>query len=81
MIIDGKLVVAKKKKKALVAELGQKGFKAFPKVAEATKDGEVEPALEDDEEGDKDVEAAANSYDYLLGVGGILLHYIVLRLT
>ena len=67
MIIDGKLVVAKKRKADLVKELQDKNFKPFPKVVDATKDGEVEPAMEDRDE-DEEVDATANSYDYLLGV-------------
>lgn len=67
MIIDGKLIVSKKPKKVLVAELKEKGFKPFPKVADAFKDGELEPAMQD-EEGDAEVDTAANAYDYLLGV-------------
>ena len=66
-IIGGKLVVAKKRKRDLVTELKDKGYKPFPKVVDATKDGELEPAMEDEDE-DKEVDAAANAYDYLLGV-------------
>lgn len=65
MIIKGELVVSKKKKADLVAELKKKGFKAFPKVADAMKEGETEPALEGEED---EVEVGANAYDYLLGV-------------
>lgn len=68
MIIDGKLVVSKKKKKDLVAELRQKDFKPIPKVADASKEGELEPAREDEEETEEDVELGAGAYDYLLGV-------------
>lgn len=68
MIIDGKLVVSKKKKKDLVAELKQKGFRAFSKTIDASKDGENEPVVENDEVDDETVEAEANSYDYLLGM-------------
>ena len=67
MIIDGKLVVAKKKKSDLVRELQEKNFKPFPKIVDATKDGELEPAMEDLDE-DEEVDNAANAYDYLLGV-------------
>lgn len=67
MIIDGKLVISKKKKKDLIVELKQKGFKAFPKVAEAARAGEDAPVVEDEEE-DEDVELESSSYDYLLGV-------------
>lgn len=68
MIIDGKLIVAKRKKKDLVAELREKNFRPFPKVIDATKDGELEPAMEDQETDDADIEVGANAYDYLLGV-------------
>ena len=72
MIIDGKLIVSKKKKKDLVAELKQKGFKAFSKTTDASKEGESEPVLEtnmdSNEENDDNLELEASSYDYLLGV-------------
>ncbi|MCJ1284626.1 DNA topoisomerase 2 [Xylographa opegraphella] len=68
MIIDGKLVVSKKKKKALVVELKQKGFKAFPKTVDASKEGESEPVIENEEGNDEDVEMEASAYDYLLGM-------------
>jgi DNA topoisomerase II len=66
MIIDGELVISKKKKAVLIAELRAKGFKAFPKVADASKAGELEPAVEDEEAEEADV--GSNVYDYLLGV-------------
>ena len=69
MIIDGSLVVNKKKKSALVAELKANDFKAIPKIADARKEGEFEPVVEDQDEPSDDVkEAGANDYDYLLGV-------------
>ena len=68
MIIDGKLVVSKKKKKVLVVELKQKGFKAISKTVDVSKEGESEPVLENEEDNDENVEAEANAYDYLLGV-------------
>jgi DNA topoisomerase-2 len=67
MIIDGQLVVSKKKKADLVAELKQKNFKPFPKVLKAVKDGEAEPPAEEEEASDR-VESEAGVYDYLLGV-------------
>ena len=67
MIIDGKLIVSKKKKKDLVTELKQKNFKPFPKVSDASKGGETEPVVEN-EESEEGVETEANAYDYLLGV-------------
>lgn len=68
MIIDGKLVVSKKKKLALVQELKEKGFKAFPKKAEAIKEGELAPIADNDEEEEEDAQTGAAAYDYLLGV-------------
>lgn len=68
MIIDGKLIVSKKKKLILVAELKKLNFKAFPKVADAIKEGELAPIADNDEESEEDVETGANAYDYLLGM-------------
>lgn len=59
-------MVSRKKKAVLVAELKKRDFKPFPKNADAAKDGETEPAMEDEEGEDGDVNA--NAYDYLLGV-------------
>ena len=69
MIIDGKLIVSKKVKRVLVEELKQKNFRPFAKVSDASKEGEMEPAMEDPEaEDDQQTEFAASSFDYLLGV-------------
>lgn len=68
MIIDGKLVVSRKKKLALVNELKKLNFKAFPKVADAIKEGELAPIADNDDEAEEDVETGANAYDYLLGM-------------
>ena len=71
MIIDGSLVVSKKKKAILVAELRKLKFRPFPKVAEARKEGETADIVENAEEDDNDDEeltAAASDYNYLLGV-------------
>ncbi len=70
MIIDGKLVVSKKKKMVLVQELKEKNFKAFPKVSDAMKEGELAPIADndDEEEEEADVELGAAAYDYLLGM-------------
>ncbi|KAJ5174226.1 DNA topoisomerase 2 [Penicillium canariense] len=69
MIIDGSLVISKKKKTVLIAELKQKGFKPIAKVADASKMGEDEPVVEEGEEADdKQIEVLSSSYDYLLGM-------------
>ncbi|KAF2758507.1 hypothetical protein EJ05DRAFT_475814 [Pseudovirgaria hyperparasitica] len=69
MIIDGTLVVSKKKKSILVEELTRSKFKRFPKVSQAKKMGEMEDAQED--ENDVDEEAGLSDFDYLLGVSTI----------
>jgi DNA topoisomerase-2 len=67
MIIDGILVVSKKKKAVLIAELKNLNFKPFPKVDDAKKAGEDEDVENDDSEDADDV-VGANDYDYLLGM-------------
>lgn len=68
MIIDGQLVVSKKKKTDLVKELKAKNFKPIAKVVDAIKEGELAPIADNDEENEEDIETGASSYDYLLGV-------------
>ncbi|KAH7396642.1 DNA topoisomerase [Phaeosphaeria sp. MPI-PUGE-AT-0046c] len=68
MIIDGKLVVSKKKKAVLVAELNKLNFTPFSKVDDAKKAGEQEDAQEDDEDEETGQAVNASDYDYLLGM-------------
>ena len=71
MIIDGKLIVSKKKKAVLVAELQKLNFTRFPKVADAKKEGEFEAVVEEDKDEDSEnaeTAAGASDYDYLLGM-------------
>ncbi|KAJ5321679.1 hypothetical protein MYU51_013229 [Penicillium brevicompactum] len=69
MIIDGTLVISKKKKPVLVVELKEKGFKPISKTAEAAKMGEDEPVVEEGEESeDNDTQALSGAFDYLLGM-------------
>jgi DNA topoisomerase-2 len=68
-IIDNKLVVSKKKKPVLVAELRKRGYEPFPKVKDAQKAGEVDDVVENEEEVAADEDAGARDFDYLLGVG------------
>ena len=76
-IVDGKLVVSKKRKADLVAELRQNGFKPIPKISDAVKEGELAPVVENDEETEEDIESGANAYDYLLGVNNSKLPPLV----
>ncbi|KAF2690204.1 type II DNA topoisomerase [Lentithecium fluviatile CBS 122367] len=66
MIIDGKLIVSKKKKAVLVEELKKLNFTPFPKTADAKTAGELEQVVEEEDESDREV--GANDYDYLLGM-------------
>nr|OQO22558.1 DNA topoisomerase 2 [Rachicladosporium sp. CCFEE 5018] len=71
MIIDGKLIVSKKKKAVLVAELQKLDFTRFPKIVDAKKEGEFEAVVTNNHEDDEDsveTAAGASDYDYLLGM-------------
>ncbi|KAA8571861.1 hypothetical protein EYC84_001818 [Monilinia fructicola] len=67
-IIENKLIVSKKKKPILVAELRKRGYEGFPKVTDAKKAGETDDVVENDEEVAADEDAGARDYDYLLGL-------------
>lgn len=62
LIITKELVVSGKKKANLVAELRTLKFRPFPKSKKARDEGEVEPSLDEEDEG------LASDYDYLLGM-------------
>ncbi|EZF32142.1 DNA topoisomerase 2 [Trichophyton interdigitale MR816] len=70
MIIDGKLVISKKKKAVLIQELQEKGFKPFPKVVGTPEPGEAGDVEEEEDEEEETTTAAASSdaYDYLLSM-------------
>ncbi|KAL8737626.1 MAG: hypothetical protein Q9181_001499 [Wetmoreana brouardii] len=68
MIMDGQLIISRKKKADLVQELKAKKFKPIAKVTDASKQGELAPIADDDEESEEDIETGASSYDYLLGM-------------
>ena len=68
MIIDSKLVVSKKKKQVLVAELKAKSFKIFEKHVDAIKEGELAPIVEENDEAEENAKIGASGYDYLLGM-------------
>ncbi|KAI4263914.1 MAG: hypothetical protein L6R42_000952, partial [Xanthoria sp. 1 TBL-2021] len=68
MIIDGQLVIAKKKKADLVIELRTKHFKPIGKTVDASKQGEFAPTADNEDENEEEVDAGASSYDYLLGM-------------
>lgn len=75
-IIDGKLVVSKKKKLVLVQELRDKKYRPFPKGETGNKkvkntDEEMDQEDNSDNNEDEDIDAGvpgANDYDYLLSV-------------
>lgn len=63
MIVDKQLVVSNRKRADIVAELREKDFRPFPKVAKAKSAGETEEVIEEEEELGSD-----SDYDYLLGM-------------
>ena len=67
-IIENKLVVSKKKKPVLVAELRKRDYEAFPKVKDAKKAGEDDDVVENEEDVGADEDGGARDFDYLLGV-------------
>ena len=60
-----------------MSELKKLGFKAFPKVIDAIKEGELAPIADNDDEAEEDIETGASSYDYLLGVSNA--HCLILN--
>ncbi|KAK5044835.1 DNA topoisomerase 2 [Exophiala bonariae] len=68
MIIDGKLVISKKKKAVLITELQKLGFTPFPKIKDAEESGELEPVVEEEIDESDDDSIDASAYDYLLGM-------------
>lgn len=76
MIINGELIVSKKKKIVLVQELQELKFKTFPKVSDAIKEGELAPIVDKDDEEEENGETGGAAYDYLLGVSAILDYHL-----
>ncbi|KAF8319936.1 type II DNA topoisomerase [Clavulina sp. PMI_390] len=66
MIIDEELVVSKRKKADIVAELRSLKFRPFPKVSKAKEAGE-EIAAQEDEDAEESA-GGLSDYDYLLGM-------------
>jgi DNA topoisomerase II len=66
-IVDGKLVVAKKRKQVLVQELRDRNYEAFPKGQDAKKKSTDEDLDASDAE-DDDTDIGGRDYDYLLSV-------------
>ena len=77
MIIDNKLVISKKKKIILMAELKKLSFRPFPKIEDAKQAGEDQQAAEDSEN-EEDGAMGIHDYDYLLGVSSYLLFLLTL---
>lgn len=80
MIIDNKLIISKKKKSVLMAELKRLGFKAFAKVEDAKQAGEEQQVAEDSETEEGDT-IGTHDYDYLLGVWLPVFASLLLLLT
>ena len=69
-IIDGKLVVSKKRKAVLVQELRDRKYEAFPRGENAKKSRSTDEDLdqEDAEAEENDNDGGTRDYDYLLSV-------------
>jgi len=68
-IIDGQLVVGKKKKTVLVQELRDCDYEAFPPRGEKKKTADEEDDdADENQDVDGDLEGGARDYDYLLSV-------------
>ncbi|KAE8447791.1 DNA topoisomerase 2 [Mollisiaceae sp. DMI_Dod_QoI] len=67
-IIENKLVVSKKKKPVLVAELRKRDYEPFPKVKDAQRAGETDDVVENEDDVAADEESGARDFDYLLGL-------------
>jgi DNA topoisomerase-2 len=65
MIIDDELVISKRKKVDIVAELRSRKFRPFPKIPKAKEAGEEFDAVEDEDEPSA---GQLNDFDYLLGM-------------
>ncbi|PTB45651.1 hypothetical protein M441DRAFT_131000 [Trichoderma asperellum CBS 433.97] len=63
-IIDGDLIVGKKKKTVLVKELRDRKYEAFPPV----KNNNTKKSTEEEEEEEEEGEESARDYDYLLSM-------------
>jgi DNA topoisomerase-2 len=80
-IIDNKLVVSKKKKPVLVAELRKRDYEAFPKIKDAQASGETDDVVENEDEVGADEDSGARDYDYLLGVRHSYFDFMAYSLT
>lgn len=73
-IIEGKLIVSRKKKAVLVEELRDRKYEAFPRGESVKKARNTDEEMDqDDEEDNEDLtsnEPGAGDYDYLLSVSG-----------
>lgn len=70
-IIDGDLIVGKKKKAILVKELRERKYEAFPRGVDANKktlEDEINQSDKDDDEDDAAAGGGSRDYDYLLSV-------------
>lgn len=70
-IIEGKLVVSRKKKAILVEELRDRKYEAFPRGESVKKARNTDEEMDQDDEDEEDLtsnEPGAGDYDYLLSV-------------
>ncbi|KAF4998924.1 hypothetical protein FDECE_11668 [Fusarium decemcellulare] len=67
-IIDGDLVVGKKKKAVLVQELRDRDYEAFPRGKDKKKTADEDEDAEEDQDLEADTDGGARDFDYLLSM-------------
>lgn len=74
-IMEGRIVVSKKKKDIVVQELRERNYEAFPKVHDGKKTKTEDEENSDQEESEEAAASGggAGDYDYLLSVGNPVL--------
>lgn len=81
-IIDGELLVGKKKKAVLVQELRDRDYEAFPPGGgDKKKTADEEDEGEDNQDVEGDSDSGARDYDYLLSVSALLKLAMISKLT
>ncbi|PHH86261.1 hypothetical protein CDD83_10488 [Cordyceps sp. RAO-2017] len=67
-IIDGVMVVSKKKKPILINELRERKYEAFPRIKDAKKKTDEDENNAEEEDDDDPGDGGARDYDYLLAM-------------
>lgn len=76
-IIDGDLIVARKKKTILVQELRERKYEAIPSTSKrkSTEDNEPDKSDAENDDAEEEETGSARDYDYLLSVSSALTRF------